>query len=73
MPHALAVWRRVEELPFTPREKQLCLLLGANPARSDLAETMGVSAGTVTAHLRSVHGKLDVHNRAALIAALQPQ
>jgi DNA-binding CsgD family transcriptional regulator len=72
VPHALAVWRRVEQMPLTPPEKQLCLLLAREPSRNDLAEAMGLGASTVVTHLRSVHAKLGVHSRAELLAALQP-
>jgi len=72
VPRALALWRRVEQLPLTGREKQLCLLLGHDPARDDLAEAMGLAASTVVTHQRSIYAKLGMHSRAELIAALQP-
>ena len=70
VPRVLALHRRIEQLPLTAREKQLCLLLARNPARHDLADAMGLSSSTVITHQRSVYAKLGVHSRAGLIAAL---
>jgi DNA-binding CsgD family transcriptional regulator len=50
VPRALALRRWVEDLPLTGREKQLCLLLAHGRSRQDLADVMGVSAGTVITH-----------------------
>jgi DNA-binding CsgD family transcriptional regulator len=72
VPRALAILRRIEELPLTAREKQLCLLLARDPDRHDLADAMGVGAGTVVTHQRSIYAKLRVHSRAKLIERLQP-
>ena len=73
VPRPLAMRRRIEDLRLTAREKQLCLLLAANPARNDLAGTMGIGETTVTTHLRNVYAKLGVHNRIDLHAVLLPQ
>jgi len=72
VPRALAILRRIEELPLTAREKQLCLLLARDPDRDDLADAMGVGAGTVVTHQRSIYAKLSVHSRAKLVERLQP-
>jgi DNA-binding CsgD family transcriptional regulator len=73
VPRALAMRRRIEGLQLTAREKQLCLLLAADPMHSDLAGTMGIGETTVTTHLRNVYTKLGVHNRTELHATLLPQ
>jgi DNA-binding CsgD family transcriptional regulator len=72
VPRALAIWRRVEDLPLTGREKQLCLLLAHARSRQDLADGMGVSTGTVITHQSSIYAKLGVHSRAELLATLLP-
>jgi DNA-binding CsgD family transcriptional regulator len=73
VPRALALRRRVEDLPLTGREKQLCLQLLAHArSRQDLADAMGVSTGTVITHQSSIYAKLGVHSRAELLAALLP-
>jgi DNA-binding CsgD family transcriptional regulator len=71
VPRVLALRRRVESLPLTAREKQLCLLLARDPSRHDLADAMGVAASTVVTHQHSVYAKLGVHNRAGLLAELR--
>ena len=72
IPRALALHRRVEDLPLTGREKQLCLLRAHIRSRQNLADAMGVSTGTIITHQRSIHAKLGVHSRAELLAALLP-
>jgi DNA-binding CsgD family transcriptional regulator len=72
VPRALAMHRRLEDLPLTGREKQLCLLLGHGRSRQVLADATGVSTGTIITHQRSIHAKLGVHSRAGLLAALLP-
>jgi DNA-binding CsgD family transcriptional regulator len=71
VPRALALRRRVEDLPLTAREKQLCLLLARNLSSQDLADAMGVAASTVITHQRSIYAKLGVHSRAGLLTALE--
>jgi DNA-binding CsgD family transcriptional regulator len=73
VPRALALHRRLEDLPLTGREKQLCLLLVAyDMSRRDIADVMGVSTGTVITHQSSLYAKLSVHSRAGLVGALLP-
>jgi DNA-binding CsgD family transcriptional regulator len=72
VPRMLALRRRVEDLPLTGREKQLCLLVVHDRSRQDLADAMGVSTGTVITHQSSIYAKLGVHSRAELLAALLP-
>jgi DNA-binding CsgD family transcriptional regulator len=73
VPRALALHRRLEDLPLTGREKQLCLLLVAHDlCRRDVADVMGVSIGTVITHQSSLYAKLGVHSRAGLVSALLP-
>jgi DNA-binding CsgD family transcriptional regulator len=58
---------------LTGREKQLCLLLLAyDLSRRDVADTMGISSGTVITHQSNLYAKLSVHSRAGLIGALLP-
>ena len=71
VPRAVALLRRIEGLPLTSREKQLCLLLARNQSGSDLADAMGLAASTVITHQRRIYAKLGVHSRAGLLRALQ--
>jgi DNA-binding CsgD family transcriptional regulator len=73
VPRVLALRRRVEGLPLTGREKQLCLLLRHDRSRQDLADAMGVSTGTIITHQSSIYAKLGVHSRTELLAALLPK
>jgi DNA-binding CsgD family transcriptional regulator len=70
VPRVLSLRRRVEALPLTAREKQLCLLLSRNRPSQDLAQMMGLATSTVITHQRSVYAKLGVHSRAGLLAML---
>ena len=72
LPRALALQRRVEYLPLTGREKQVCLLLAHGRSRRDLADAMGVAIGTIITHRSRIYAKLGVHSRAELLAALLP-
>jgi DNA-binding CsgD family transcriptional regulator len=73
VPRVLAVRRRIEHLPLTGREKQLCLLLARNASGRGLEDAMGLAASTVVTHQRSVYAKLNVHSRAELLAALESE
>jgi DNA-binding CsgD family transcriptional regulator len=72
VPRALTLRRRVEELPLTGREKQLCLLMAHERSRQDVADAMGVSTGTVITQQSSIYAKLGVRSRAELLATLAP-
>jgi DNA-binding CsgD family transcriptional regulator len=72
VPRVLALRRRVEALPLTAREKQLCLLLARDRSGKDLVDGLGVAASTVVTYQRSIYCKLGVHSRAGLLAALEP-
>jgi DNA-binding CsgD family transcriptional regulator len=72
VPRALTLRRRVESLPLTAREKQLCLLLARDQSGQKLADGMGLAASTVITHQRSIYAKLGVHSRVGLFKALEP-
>ena len=71
VPLPLAVHRRLEHLPLTAREKQVCLLLARDLSIRELAEAMGVAASTATTYRRSLYAKLGVESRVGLLGALQ--
>jgi DNA-binding CsgD family transcriptional regulator len=73
VPLALALRRRVEDLPLTSREKQFCLLLARDPSGRDFADIMGLGTSTVITHQRSIYTKLGVHSRAGLLGVLLKQ
>ena len=52
---------------LTPREVQVLQLLGRGCTYSQVAERLGVSAHTVTSHVKNAYRKLDVHCAAAAV------
>ncbi|MEQ1897284.1 MAG: response regulator transcription factor [Vicinamibacterales bacterium] len=64
--------RRISEPVLTPRELAVLQLLGKGMRNKEIAAELQISQETVVVHLRSVFGKLHVHDRtAALTAAIQ--
>lgn len=72
-PKSLGLVRRVEGLPLTEREKQLCLLLARGHDTVNAARAMGVAEHTVITHRRHLYHKLGVSNRLTLIDRLHPE
>jgi DNA-binding CsgD family transcriptional regulator len=70
-PRRLALWRRVEALPLSGREKQVCLLLARGHDAANAARAIGVGEQTLVSHRRSLYNKLGVDNRLALIDRLR--
>lgn len=70
-PESLVLWRKIEELQLSHREKQLCLLLTKGYDAASAARTMGVSNHTVRAQRRSIYQKLGVEGLLALIERLR--
>jgi DNA-binding CsgD family transcriptional regulator len=66
-PRALRLLKKIEALPLTQREKELCHLLASGRDTKDMARSMGVSEHTIVAHRRNLYGKLGVDSRVALI------
>lgn len=66
----LGLWRKIEGLDLTGREKELSLLLARGADTGYAAETMEISESTVISHRRSIYQKLGVENRSTLIARL---
>jgi DNA-binding CsgD family transcriptional regulator len=71
VPPLLALHRRLENLPLTAREKQVCLLLARDLSGRQLAEVMGVAPSTAITHQRNLYAKLGVTSRIGLLSALQ--
>lgn len=58
---AVAAWG--EDDPLTDRERQVLRLAGEGQKSSDIAETLGLSSGTVRNYLSEAIGKLGADNR----------
>ncbi len=68
---ALKLWRRVEGLPLTGRELEVCQLMALGLPRAEIAERLGVSEPPAVNHCRNLYGKLAIHSRAELVEKLQ--
>ena len=66
-PFTLQLWRAVESLDLSGREKQLCMLLVQGLTTLDAARVMGVGESTVITHRRHLYAKVAVRNRGELI------
>jgi DNA-binding CsgD family transcriptional regulator len=70
-PRSLGMFRKIEALDLTDREKQLALLFARGQDIPQAARTMGISEHTTISHRRSLYGKLAVDSRLALVQRLQ--
>ena len=52
---------------LTPREYEIATLASAALSNKEIARQLGVTEGTVKAHLHNIYQKADVRNRTALI------
>ncbi len=63
-----------DDSPLTERERQVLEVVRKGLSNKEIAARMGISLGTVRAHLRSIFRKLDVTSRAgAAMASMAPQ
>jgi LuxR family maltose regulon positive regulatory protein len=49
--------------PLSERELEVLRLLAAGLSNKEIAQTLFIAVGTVKQHLKSIYGKLQVHNR----------
>lgn len=61
--------RRISEPGLTPREYEVIRLLARGLRNKEIADTLAITQDTVIAHLRSIFGKLRVHDRTAAVSA----
>ena len=55
---------------LSPREREVARLVAEGFTNHRIADELGISAWTVSTHLRRMFNKLDVTNRAALVASI---
>ena len=53
---------------LSPREKSVLSLLSQGFLYKEIAESLGISAGTVDTYIRRIYEKLQVHSRSEAIA-----
>jgi len=66
----LKLLRRMEQLPLSGRQVQVCLLLAAGHSLAAIGERLDVSKHTADYHCREVYARFDVHTRGELIGKL---
>jgi DNA-binding CsgD family transcriptional regulator len=65
--------RRRHPVPrLTPRHWELLRLLAAGHTNTQIARRLGISEGTVRAHLENIYGRLQVSSRAAAVTRAFP-
>jgi len=68
-PHLEGMYRRLRAAAvLTPREHEVIGLVGQGLTNREIAKTLGISPGTVRAHLEHAFRKLDVGTRSAAVA-----
>jgi DNA-binding CsgD family transcriptional regulator len=55
---------------LSPREKEIARMVAMGHKNQSIADVLGISAWTVSTHLRRIFAKLDVNSRAAMVAAV---
>ena len=69
-PMALRLWRGLKDLPLSPTQREVCLLLAQNHTQVTIAQRLGIRITTAKDHVRTVYGKLDINRREQLIERL---
>ena len=69
-PFALMLHNRVAHMPLTPRQRQVAVMIGLGRSPETIQRELELSAGTYRRHVEEIHGRLGVHSRAELMAAL---
>lgn len=63
MPHSTKSTRPREGAPLTPRELELLAVIARGLSTREIVEQLGITPGTVKAHLTSIFRKIGVANR----------
>jgi len=58
---------------LTSREREILVLAAKGLTRSQIAGQLGLQLYTISSHLKKIHRKLGVHNRAAAVAVFLRQ
>ncbi|MEV4706880.1 LuxR C-terminal-related transcriptional regulator [Actinoplanes sp. NPDC049316] len=55
---------------LSPREREVARMVAGGHTNQAIADLLGISAWTVSTHLRRIFGKLGVNSRAAMVARI---
>ena len=55
---------------LSPREAEIARMVAKGLSNKQIAAALGISAWTVSTHLRRMYAKLDVHSRAGMVARI---
>lgn len=69
-PLSLKLMRAMQELPLSPREKEICLLIAEGSYHPAIAKRLGVRITTVKTLVQSVYEKLGVRGHEELIKSI---
>jgi DNA-binding NarL/FixJ family response regulator len=58
---------------LTPREIEICQLIGAGMSNKEIARRLHVGLATIKTHVHNLLGKLNVHSRAQVVARMSGQ
>ena len=67
MPGLMTTVAMTETVRLTARETEVVALLARGCSYSQVADRLGMSAHTVTSHIKNAYRKLDVHCAAAAV------
>jgi DNA-binding CsgD family transcriptional regulator len=70
VPLQVKLLERMDSLPLSPREQEICLLLAQGLSYAAIAEKLYRSERTVITHAQNIFAKLEVENRAGLSGKL---
>jgi DNA-binding CsgD family transcriptional regulator len=59
-----------DRVPLSPREQEITRMVAKGRTNQAIADVLGISAWTVSTHLRRIFTKLGVNSRAAMVATV---
>jgi DNA-binding CsgD family transcriptional regulator len=72
-PRGLRLRRVIEELPLSPAQREVCVLLHTGRATADIAASLDIAPSTVADHVKKIYARLDVHSVRELSARINQQ
>lgn len=69
-PSVLRILRGMRDLPLSPVQREVCLLLAQNHSQESITQRLNIRPTTVKDHVRKLYDKLDIHGRDELLPRL---